>query len=224
MTTFGRLRKYLASSGITRLWIVLFLLTLLALCAVGVVTCSSNGRSTASVDAAGLEEATESEALSNRVNAAQLPDSSFIYDVTIEELAKADTYMDGQTVQVTGEVVGDMVISEENRAYCWITLQSVERSDSELSVYMSVSAAESIDTFGAYGKRGTVLQVRGTFNLACVDHQGASEMHSENVSVVSKGAVEEGEFNAQKLVPGLLLLLLGFAMIIVFDVMRERQR
>ena len=45
----------------------------------------------------------------NAVNVTQLPDSSFIYDTSITDLSTADTYYDKQTVQVTGEVVGDRI-------------------------------------------------------------------------------------------------------------------
>ena len=34
----------------------------------------------------------------NLINIQQLPDSSFIYDTSLEDLAGADSYYDGQTV------------------------------------------------------------------------------------------------------------------------------
>ena len=69
----------------------------------------------------GDSPASESQ-LDNRLNPSQLPDSSFIYDATISSLEKADSYMDGQTVQVTGEAVGDRVVSETTPSYCCFTL------------------------------------------------------------------------------------------------------
>ena len=45
----------------------------------------------------------------NAVNTQQLPDSSFIYDTSIVDLSGADAYYDNQTVQVTGEVIGDSI-------------------------------------------------------------------------------------------------------------------
>lgn len=226
---FGFLR-YLTSSFASRGWLAVLALALALLCASGVSQCVANRgemvgpASSDSLDAAGLTAETETDASPNRINTSQLPDSSFIYDISIEELANADSYVNGQTVQVTGEVVGDRIIAEDNPAYCWVTLQSVNKTDSELIVYMPLTQARSIDTYGAYGKRGTTLQVRGTFQLSCTDHQGSSELHAENVAIVAKGATEHIPFDASQMIPGLLLVILGCILALTYNVIQERQR
>lgn len=226
MITLKHLGKYLKANHMLKWWIVLFCASALGLCAIGIAQAVSGaGDDGVQVDAAGLDQQPESGMADNQVNVSQLPDSSFIYDITIKELASADSYMDGQTVQVTGEVVGDRILSEPGSSDCWIMLQSDDAGDdSEVAVFMPVTASESIDTYGAYGKRGTTLQVRGTFNLACPEHQGASDLHSESVAVVSRGSVEKLDFNFMRLVPGLVLLLVGSVLLITFDIIRERQR
>lgn len=225
MTFLQSIWKSLRANRQTMWWVFLFCASALSLCVLGIVHgvsgLNDNG---VTVDAAGLDEEAESVVLDNQVNVSQLPDSSFIYDITIKELADADSYMDGQTVQVSGEVVGDRIFAELDPTDCWVTLQSTDKSDSEIAVFMPLTASDSIDTYGAYGKRGTILQVRGTFNLACADHQGASDLHADSVAVISKGSVEDLEFNFMRLVPGLVLLMLGSLMLIVYDIMRERQR
>ncbi len=226
MTRKSYLGKYLKADPLLKWWLALFCASVIGLGAIGVGEAVSGGSDDgARLDAAGLDERAAGAAPDNKLNVSQLPDSSFIYDITIKELASADSYMDGQTVQVTGEVVGDRILPELDSSDCWVMLQSSgEGDDSEVAVYMPLTASESIDTYGAYGKRGTTLQVRGTFNLACKDHQGASDLHSESVAVVARGSVEEMEFNYMRLVPGLVLLLIGSLLLIAFDIMRERQR
>lgn len=223
---FKRFLKYLTSSWSSTVCLVVFIIGALVLCGIGVRSCAPESLPSAeeseNLDAAGLE-ASANPATNNSINITQLPDSSFIYDISIEELANADSYLDGQTVQVVGEVVGDRIFAAEPD-YCWITLQSIENSDLELSVYMPLKAAETIDTYGAYGKRGTQLQVRGTFNLACRDHFGASELHAENVSVVTKGEVEHVPLEPRRLVPGIVLIMAGCALMLLYNVLRERQR
>lgn len=162
--------------------------------------------------------------IGNRINTSQLPDSSFIYDVSIEELANADSYLDRQTVQVTGEVVGDRITSETNPKYCWITLQSQDpNDDSEVTVYMSKSSSKAIDMYGAYGKEGTHLQVRGTFYLASKDHQGTSEIKAESVSVVSPGEILPDSRNPKSIEPGLAFIFIGSILMLLFNILRERQ-
>ena len=72
----------------------------------------------------------------NLVNPQQKPDSSFIYDTSISALQEADSYLNNQTVQVTGEVIGDRIRAEFDPGYSWIVLQG---SDSCLLYTSSVA-------------------------------------------------------------------------------------
>lgn len=158
----------------------------------------------------------------NAVNVTQLPDSSFIYGTSITDLSTADTYYDKQTVQVTGEVVGDRVTAGDGR-HCWLQLASPSDS-STVSVYLTNESADKVDTYGAYGRKGTTLQVRGTFNLACPDHDGASDLHAQVVTVTEKGKATPDEFDINAFTPGMVTVMIGLAMMVVFYLLRERQR
>ena len=163
--------------------------------------------------------------LDNTVNTQQLPDSSFIYDTPLEDLAGADAYHDNQTVQVVGEVLGDNLRATASGNKRWISVGSAETPGAyALSVYMSAASAESIDTYGRYGSVGTIIQVRGTFHLACDEHQGATDLHADYVSVVEKGASVREAFHWEVFVPGVVAVLLGFALMGVFRILRERRR
>lgn len=158
----------------------------------------------------------------NAVNVTQLPDSSFIYDTSITDLSTADTYYDKQTVQVTGEVVGDRITAGDGR-HCWLQLASPSDS-STVSVYLTNESADKVDTYGAYDRKGTMLQVRGTFNLACSDHDGASDLHAQVVTVTEKGKATPDEFDINAFIPGMVTVMIGLAMMVVFYLLRERQR
>ena len=158
----------------------------------------------------------------NAVNVTQLPDSSFIYDTSITDLSTADTYYDKQTVQVTGEVVGDRIAAGDGR-HCWLQLASPSDS-STVSVYLTNESADKVDTYGAYDRKGTMLQVRGTFNLACSDHDGASDLHAQVVTVTEKGKATPDEFDINAFIPGMVTVMIGLAMMVVFYLLRERQR
>lgn len=158
----------------------------------------------------------------NAVNVTQLPDISFIYDTSITDLSTADTYYDKQTVQVTGEVVGDRITAGDGR-HCWLQLASPSDS-STVSVYLTNESADKVDTYGAYGRKGTTLQVRGTFNLACPDHDGASDLHAQVVTVTEKGKATPDEFDINAFIPGMVTVMIGLALMVVFYLLRERQR
>ncbi len=160
----------------------------------------------------------------NLMNPQQKPDSSFIYDTSIGALQEADSYLNNQIVQVTGEVVGDRINAEFNPGFCWIVLQGNDKGRSEVPVFIAKDATDGIDTYGAYGRRGTMLQIRGIFYLSCPEHQGLTDLHADTVSVVEKGSVTEQVFDIGAFLPGLGLVVLGTIMILVFHRMREGQR
>lgn len=161
----------------------------------------------------------------NRVNTHQLPDSSFLYDTSLADLADANPYHDGQTVQIIGEVIGDILHDGTSSTHVWVTLASTDaNSDATVVVYLPAASAAIIDTLGAYGKTGTILQVRGTFYLACPDHEGVSDLHVENVNVVSPGSTTPDVFAWEDFVPGIVLLALAAALLLVFHLLRQRLR
>lgn len=160
----------------------------------------------------------------NLMNPQQKPDSSFIYDTSIKLLQQADPYLNDQTVQVTGEVVGDRIKAEFDPGFCWIVLQSNDSQYTEVPVFLDQALTEAIDTYGAYGRKGTTLQVSGTFHLACSDHEGLTDLHADTVSVVSRGYVGEQKLDPSAFVPGTVLTTAGLVMLLVFRRMREGQR
>lgn len=160
----------------------------------------------------------------NAVNPQQMPDSSFIYDTSIADLYSADSYLNNQTVQVVGEVVGDRINAEFDSANCWIALQAVDGSNSDIPVFMTKEASRAIDRYGAYGVRGTTLQVRGTFHLTCPEHDGLTDLHADHVSVVKKGEDLHEPLDAAKFIPGGVMVAVGAVLILVFYRLRESRR
>lgn len=158
----------------------------------------------------------------NQVYVNQLADSSFLYETSIADLAEADSYYEGQTVMVKGEVVGDQVNDENDPNMCWITLQDKEEIRSVVAVLMTKDQAKSIDTFGAYGRTGTTMQVRGIFHLECDDHQGMSDIHAEEVSAIAQGQTDDDEINPRLLSFGVLSVAVGLILFGVYHYRREK--
>lgn len=158
----------------------------------------------------------------NYVNPMQLPDSSFIYDITIADLAKADSYLNGQTVQVVGEVVGDSINAEIDSDFCWTVL--ADSAGNTVSVYMPIKDKALIDTYGRYGQTGTQLQARGVFSLSCDQHQGQTDIHSAHINLVRKGEVHRDSFEFENFIPGVVAVAIGLIMLFIYWRLRERLR
>ena len=160
---------------------------------------------------------------SNLINPQQRPDSSFIYDSSIVDLSNADSYYDKQTVQITGEAVGDIIDARDGMV--WVTLaETSSSSNASVAVLMTRESASHIDTLGRYGTTGTMLQVRGVFHLACPEDQGLSDVHATSVAVVTKGSHHANEFRPEAFAVGAALTVVGFALMGLFRYLRERQR
>ena len=157
----------------------------------------------------------------NVINEGQVSDNSFLYDAAIADLAEADSYYDGQTVQVTGEAVGEAIYADGKHS--WITLLDTE-ADASVTVYMPNSDLAKIDTYGAYDKTGTTLRVQGVYHLACHEHDGESDIHAAVVNVAALGATYSESFDMQDFIPGIALTALGLLLLALFWRMRERSR
>lgn len=161
----------------------------------------------------------------NTVNTNQLPDSSFLYDVPISELTTADSFHDKQTVQVKGEVVGDLISDESSSDYCWVSLQELDaEAPSVVSIYITRELAKQIDSYGHYGQQGTTLQVMGTFHLACSDHQGMSDIHVETASVVASGKAKESEPSSVLFSLAWIFPLFGLLLVLYYRHRNEQER
>lgn len=161
----------------------------------------------------------------NQVYVNQLPDSSFLYETTIADLSQADSFYEGQVVLVQGEVVGDRINDESQAGYCWITLQDTKTENpSVIAVVMTKDQTSIIDTYGAYGKVGTTLQVRGIFHLKCGLHQGMSDIHVDAVSAVAPGTTLEKPVDRKMLALAVISVVAGLALMGMYRVQRERMR
>ena len=158
----------------------------------------------------------------NHVYVNQLSDSSFLYQTTIADLAQADSYYEGQTVFVQGEVVGDRINDEMQPDNCWVTLQDDDPTNpSVVSVFMTMEQAKNIDTYGSYGVTGTTLQVRGTFHLDCREHQGMSDIHVEEVSALAAGSENKPGMDPKLFGLGIVSVLAGLALLALYQSKRE---
>ena len=128
-------------------------------------------------------------------------------------------------MQVTGEVVGDHINDELDPDLCWITLQSTKADDYSLvSVLMTNEQAKLIENYGNYNTDGTILQVRGTFYLSCSEHQGLSDIHAKEVTVVKQGSPRKHPVNDAVLWTSCLAVGLGVLSLFTYSFLRERRK
>ena len=162
----------------------------------------------------------------NKVNPSQDADSSFLYDTSIADLTGSSAaILDEQTVQVLGEVVGDARTVDFDSEHFWITLQAEEdRKYNTITIFCTKTTTDLIDTFGSYGRRGTTLQVRGTFNLTCDEHDGLCDIHAESSSVRARGNSVNPPLRFESLSFGFTMLVFGAVMIAIYVYVAKAKR
>ena len=158
----------------------------------------------------------------NQVDTALVPDSSFIYETSIYALQTSDTYYEGQTVQVTGEVVGDIIDAEGDETHKWITLNSLpDDQPASVQVYVSAEQAALIDTLGRYEKTGSTVSATGKYHLVCDQHDGLSDIHVTSLSVLQPGFSHHTNFAIEPFIPALALVAAGLLLYLWYRRKRE---
>lgn len=162
-------------------------------------------------------------AADNQVDTSQLPDGSFIYEAEIADLAADNTYYNNQTVQVTGEVVGDRIRAEGDDTHCWITLSALNGEDSgSIQVLVSTTQADLIDSYGRYGVTGSKVRVMGTFHANCGTHESLEDIHASDLVVEAAGESNPDELDGTKLSRSVVLVVVG--LLVLFGYRRYRAR
>jgi hypothetical protein len=139
--------------------------------------------------------------------------------VTIAELSNAAEHHDNQQLRFIGEVVGDLISS--NEGYYWITMID---DDASISVQISAQISSVISNLGNYQKNGTTLEVVGEFHLACDEHDSLSDVHATSLKVIDPGSPRQHAVNLTFLVAGLMLLAIGGGLTVLYNVQRKKRR
>lgn len=161
----------------------------------------------------------------NMVDPAQRADNSFIYDTTIDSLFNQASIYDGRTVQVYGEVIGDLIQVSGMRDRRWITLTSTDPDNkATISALISSEQAKQIDHYGRYGVTGTILQVRGTYHQACSEHDGLPDIHATSTEPLARGVETPDRATVDMFIPGIVLVVIGVALMGAYYFARERAR
>lgn len=160
----------------------------------------------------------------NVINEAMGSDSSFVYETEIAALNNQPHLYDRRTVQVTGEVVGD-IIKAEDPHYRWLIIQDLNiGSDAQISLYVTPVQAQKIDKFGRYGVRGSIIKATGMFQEVDPELEGAQSLRTSELDVLEKGVITKPPFRLDQFMPGFFAVFLGCVVLYVFYRAHERQR
>lgn len=139
--------------------------------------------------------------------------------VDIRMLLAAGERQDGREVEFSGEATGEPINADARHR--WVNVKS---NGAMIGVYMDEDLAGGITSYARYEHGGDVLVITGTYHLACEEHNGELDVHASDVRVVLAGTAREHPVQPFALVAGVILVVIGLALTLVYQSMRGRLR
>jgi len=133
----------------------------------------------------------------------------FAAPISSEELIQNAREYDGKTVVYKGEVIGDIMMRKE---FVWI---NVNDGVNAIGIWSKKDLTRDILYTGGYKSRGDMVEVRGIFHRACLEHGGDLDIHIEELSKIDSGMVVTEKINFAKRNWAFILLgMLGLVLIL----------
>lgn len=101
--------------------------------------------------------------------------------VTLVYLVENAAALDGQTVTIQGEVVGDVMMRGD---FGWI---NVGDATGDVGVWAPAESLRKVQYAGRYHAKGDIVRVTGVFHRADPEHGGDLDIHAGQVEVVEAG-------------------------------------
>lgn len=146
--------------------------------------------------------------------------------ISSKELIKHPKKYDGKQVSFKGEAVGDVMM---RGSHAWIHVNDDFYSmigetknkklggyNSGQSIWCEASQVETITYVGGYKNKGDIVEVEGTFNRACQEHDGTMDIHAESLRVVEEGYQRKRSLNFSKVEIAGLLVIIFLALLAVW--------
>jgi hypothetical protein len=121
---------------------------------------------------------------------------------------------DGKTVTFRGEAIGVMTRGD----FAWVNILD---GDYAIGVWCRADNAKKVSFIGDYGHVGDIVQVTGTFHMACTEHGGDLDIHADNFTIVATG--REVDRSANLPLAALSVVLVVVAIFVVFCTWRVRK-
>jgi hypothetical protein len=88
---------------------------------------------------------------------------------------------DGQTVEYSGEVIGDIMSRGQ---YAWV---NVNDSKNAIGIWVKKELTNDIIFTGSYKAKGDRVEVRSVFNRSCPEHGGDFDIHAQSFIKIDNG-------------------------------------
>jgi hypothetical protein len=135
--------------------------------------------------------------------------------VSSSRLIEEARAFDGQTVEYSGELIGEPLPRSDN---VWI---NVHDGSNALGVWVGREVLPAVRYFGSYRASGDWVRVRGVFHRSCPEHGGDMDIHAVHIERLAAGELTRHPVRADRAAEAAGLLVFGG---VVFLLWRKREK
>jgi len=129
--------------------------------------------------------------------------------VSSAELINNAREYDGKVVIYKGEVIGDIMARKE---FVWI---NVNDGINTIGIWSNKDLVRDIVYAGNYKSKGDIVEMKGVFHRACLEHGGDLDIHVEELRKINNGMITEEKIDIAKRNKAFVLLgVLGLVIIL----------
>jgi hypothetical protein len=121
-----------------------------------------------------------------------LATNCFAAPISSEELIQNAREYDGKTVVYKGEVIGDIMA---RNGFAWI---NVNDGINAIGIWADRNLIKEIFYTGNYKSKGDIIEVKGIFHRACLEHGGDLDIHIDALHKIEEGMTIKEKLNISK--------------------------
>jgi len=117
---------------------------------------------------------------------------------------------DGKELDYKGEVIGDVMVRGK---FAWI---NVNDTKSAIGIWLPENLVKEISITGSYKAKGDIVEVKGKFNRACIEHGGDLDIHAVSLQIIAKGANVDEVISPRKIKAAIVFLIICLTLTVIY--------
>ncbi|MCK9572813.1 MAG: DNA-binding protein [Candidatus Omnitrophica bacterium] len=126
-----------------------------------------------------------------------------------ELIASAKQY-DGKEIVYRGEVIGDVMIRGK---FAWINVNDTKNA---IGVWLTADLAKEVSYAGSYKTKGDIVEVKGKFNRACLEHGGDLDIHANSLQIIEKGKNVAEVISPRKITTAIVFFIICLTLTVIY--------
>ena len=136
--------------------------------------------------------------------------SGYAEPVSSANLINSAKQYDGKEIVYRGEVIGDVMIRGK---FAWINVNDTKNA---IGVWLPADLAKKVSYAGSYKTKGDIVEAKGKFNRACLEHGGDLDIHANSLQIIEKGANVAEVISPRKITTAIVFLVICLTLTVIY--------